>query len=206
MNVSTHTSRDDLRRYSIAIGAVLLTLSVKLLPIGLGSEHPFVLLPAAVALAAWYGGLGPGVLATALVAAASVYFVLPPVGTGAEPADVVGLGGLLVEGALVVGLTVGLRSARIRAEAAGAASATAHRETAFALAVRDEMLAVRTKQLRGPVADLEAQARAALADIEREGYTGAAEPKLRQLVREAAQVGRATASWEQRPDATGSRA
>jgi K+-sensing histidine kinase KdpD len=200
--VSTHRSRDGLRRYAIAIGAVLLTMAFKLLLLGLGSEHPFVLLPAAVALAAWYGGLGPGILSTILVAVASVYFFLPPVGTGAEPADLVGIGGLLVEGALVVGLTVGLRSALIRAKAASAASAAAHRETTFALAVRDEMLALWTQQLRGPMADLEAQARAALDDFEHEGYAGAAGPKLRKLVDEAALVGRATAGWDQHDETT----
>lgn len=177
--------------------AVLVTFVIKLIFIGLGSEHPFVLLPAAVVIAAWYGGLGPGILATVLSAVASVYFFLPPVGTGAEPADLVGVGGLLAEGSLVVLLTVGLRSALVRAEAANEASAAAHRETAFALAVRDEMLSLWTQQLRGPMADLESQAREALADLEREQYAGAAEPKLRKLVEEAALVGRATAGWDE---------
>ena len=176
--------------------AVLVTFLIKLIFLGLGSEHPFVLLPAAVVIAAWYGGLGPGIVATALCAVASLYFFLPPAGTGAEPADLVGVGGLLAEGALVVLLTVGLRSALIRAEAAKEASAAAHRETVFALAVRDEMLSLWTQQLRGPMADLESQAREALADLEREAYAGAAEPKLRKLVEEAALVGRATAGWD----------
>jgi hypothetical protein len=189
-------SRDILGRYAMAIAAVLLTLAIKLLLFGFGSEHPFVLFPAAVALAAWYGGLGPGVLATLLVTVASAYLLLPPVGSGAEPTDFVAMGGLVVESAVVVALTVGLRSARSRAEAERAASVVAHRETAFALAVRDEMLTLWTQELRGPLADLEAQARAALDDIEHEGYSGAAGPKIRKLVDEASLVGRATAGWD----------
>ena len=185
------------RRWVIAVAAVAITIAVKLLLNGLGADHPFVLLPAAVAIAAWYGGTGPGALATLLVAAASLYFLAPPVGPGIETSDIVAIGGLVAEGTLVVALTVGLRSARLRAETASAASAAAHRETAFALAVRDEMLALWTQQLRGPMADLESQARAALDDLEAEGYAGAAEPKLRKLVDEAALVGRVTAGWEE---------
>ena len=195
---------DGARRWVIAVAAVALIIGVKLLLNGLGADHPFVLLPAAVAVAAWYGGTGPGVLATLLVAAASLYFLVPPVGPGVETSDIVAIGGLIAEGALVVALTVGLRSARLRAETASAASAAAHRETAFALAVRDEMLTLWTQQLRGPMADLESQARAALDDFKTEGYTGAAEPKLRKLVDEAALVGRVTAGWEEQgPGAPG---
>ena len=189
--------RDTLGRYAVAIAAVLLTLAVKVV-VGIGSEHPFVLLPAAVVLAAWYGGLGPGLLATILVAAASVYFFLPPIGPGSEPADLIGVAGLLVTGTLVAFLTAGLRAARGRAETDRAASNVAHREAAFALAVRDEMLTRWRQQLQRPVADIEAQARAAVADLEREGYAGAAGPKVRKLADEASQVVRATAEWDLR--------
>ena len=48
------------------------------------------------------------------------------------------------------------------------------------------------------MADLESQARSALDDLKIEGYVGAAEPKLRKLVDEAALVGRVTAGWDQR--------
>jgi len=139
-----------IRRYGIAVVAVAITIGVKLLLEGLGADHPFVLLPAAVVVAAWYGGTGPGVLATLLVAAASVYFLAPPDGPGADASDFVGIGGLLAEGALVVALTVGLRSARLRAETARAASAAAHRETTFALAIRDEMLGCGPSSSGGP--------------------------------------------------------
>ncbi|HLZ48583.1 MAG TPA: DUF4118 domain-containing protein [Candidatus Limnocylindria bacterium] len=184
------------RRYAIAVIAVLVTMGVKVALSGVSAEHPFVLLAAPVALAAWYGGLGPGVLSTVLAVIGSLYFFLPPVGTGTEPADLVGVGGLIFEGALVVALTVGLRSARSRAESASAAAVAAHRETTFALAVRDEMLILWTRHLRGPMADLEAQARAALSDLETDGYHGAAVAKIEKLVEDAALVGRASAGWD----------
>ncbi|HEY8758673.1 MAG TPA: DUF4118 domain-containing protein [Candidatus Limnocylindria bacterium] len=194
--------RDGLRRYAIAVVVVLLTVAIKLLFFGLGSEHPFVLLPAAVAVAAWYGGLGPGVLATGLVVIESVFFLLPPVGSGAEAADLVAMGGLVVESAVVVALTVGLRAARIRADSARAASAAAHREAAFALAVRDEMLTVWARDVRAPVADVELQARAALEDLVREGYAGAAGPRIRKLMDEAQVIGRVSRRWGQERDPT----
>ena len=39
---------------------------------------PFLFFPVAIAIAAWYGGLGPGLAATLLSAAAAIYFFIPP--------------------------------------------------------------------------------------------------------------------------------
>ena len=50
------------------------------------------------------------------------------------------------------------------------------------------------------MADLEALARAARDDFEREGVSGAAARKLRKLVDDASLVGRATAGWDQHED------
>ena len=196
-----------MQRYAIAVGVVLVTVLLKAV-LGLSAEHPFVLFPGAVAVAAWYGGRGPGALAALLVALVSLYGVLPvPLGSAreaAQPADLVGLAALVAEGALVVVLTAGLRSARTRAEVASAASAVAHREAEFALAVRDEMLLLWTTQLRGPMADLEALARSVLSDLEREGRSDAATETLRTLVEDAALVGRATAGWDKDARTSGS--
>jgi hypothetical protein len=188
------------RRYGIAVFVVLATVALKVLFPGLGTDHPFVLLPGAVALAAWFGGLGPGLLATLLVSLGAWYF-LPGAGFAAEPADLVALVALLAEGVLILLLTTGLRSSLARAQAASAESAIAHREAALALAIRDEMLSLWTQQLRGPMADLEAQARAALDDFAHEEYAGAALPKIQKLVDDASRVGRATASWDREGDA-----
>jgi K+-sensing histidine kinase KdpD len=184
-------------RYAVAIGVVLAVVLLKSISRGLGADHPFILLPGAVVIAAWYGGRGPGLLATVLVALASLYLFLPPAGFAAEPNDLIAVVALVAEGGLITFLTTALRAALERARAASAASQAAHREAEFALAVRDELLLLWTQKLRGPMADIESQARAALADIESEGYSGAATPKLRKLVDEAAFVGRATAGWDE---------
>lgn len=166
---------------------------------GLGAMHPFALLPGAVALAAWYGGRGPGLFATALVGLASVYLFVPPQGFAASLPEVIGVGGLVVESVLVAMLASQVRSALDQAQAASAASATAHREAEFALAVRDELLLLWTTQLRGPMADVETAARIALADLEGAGYTGNATQQLRELVATSERVGRTTAGWD-KPD------
>lgn len=186
--------RDAARRYAIATGIVLVAIVVKV--ILFGEDHPFVLLPGAVALAAWIGGRGPGLLASLLVTATTVYLMLLAPGTTAESTDYVAISALLGESVLVALLTAALRTALRRAQASSAESAAAHRQAEFALAVRDELLTLWTQKLRGPMADIESQARAALADVE-QGDTTAARAKLRLLVDEAAMVGRATSGWDE---------
>jgi len=192
----TRASIDILLRYGVALATVAVTIVLKLIFPGLGADHPFVLLSGAVLTAAWFGGRGPGLLATALVSGLTLRFFLAPPGEPAETGDVVAVIALVAEGTLLTLLTSGLRSAVVDARAASAESNVAHREAQLALAIRDEMLALWTQELRGPMADLEAQARDMLADFEREGYSGAAAPKLRKLVDDAARVGRATAGWD----------
>jgi PAS domain S-box-containing protein len=80
-------------------------------------QSPFLLLAGAVLVAAWFGGFGPGLLATALGMLAADYFFLPPVGT------FTGLGVaflplllFVLQGLLISSLAEALRSARQRAE------------------------------------------------------------------------------------------
>src|SRR5262245_46020530 len=63
--------------YAVAVMAVGLAVLPKVLIHALGRESPFLLLGSAVTLAAWVGGLGPGVLATLLsaIAGATVFSV-----------------------------------------------------------------------------------------------------------------------------------
>src|SRR4051794_13709162 len=68
-------------RYFVAIVSVVVATLGQLL-IGLTSNQvAFLLYFAAISFAAWYGGLGPGLLATALSALAAILFFLPPYGT-----------------------------------------------------------------------------------------------------------------------------
>ena len=107
-------------RYGVAVLAVGLILLLRLLlgP-GITPQSPFLLLGGgAVMVATWFGGLGPGLLATALGLLAGDYFFLPPQGsfTGLNVAALP-LALFAVQGVLISSLTAALRAARRRAEA-----------------------------------------------------------------------------------------
>lgn len=106
-------------RYGAAVVAVALALALKILidPLIL-QDTPFLLVFAAIMLAAWYGGLGPGLVATALAALITDYFFLHPQYSFSGPSlEAVPLLVFLLEGALVSTLTTALHSAKGRAEA-----------------------------------------------------------------------------------------
>jgi PAS domain S-box-containing protein len=66
-------------RYGTAVVAVLIALLLSQLLWPIVAPNPFVFFLAAVAISAWYGGLGPGLLATALAVMAVNYYFIPPV-------------------------------------------------------------------------------------------------------------------------------
>ncbi|MDP8947115.1 MAG: SpoIIE family protein phosphatase [Actinomycetota bacterium] len=106
-------------RYGVATLAIALVVLLKqLLDPLIAQQAPFLLLSAAVLVAAWFGGLGPGLLATVLGAVAADYLFLPPVGSF-TPLNAAFLPLLLflLQGALISVLVEALRSARRRAEA-----------------------------------------------------------------------------------------
>jgi K+-sensing histidine kinase KdpD len=107
-----------LTRYGVAVVVVALVLLLRLLlnPLML-QQTPFLLMAGAVMVAAWFGGFGPGILATLLGALAADYFFLKPVGSF----TVVGVGFLpfllfALQGLVISFLVEALRSARRRAE------------------------------------------------------------------------------------------
>jgi K+-sensing histidine kinase KdpD len=115
----------NIQRYGVAILTSLCALLITYLlwpavdPVGMP------LLLAAVMVSAWYGGLGPGLLATALSAFASVYLFLPP-----HFSLIIGLGEIL---RLAVFMTVALlisslNDARKRADAERVVSLARERE------------------------------------------------------------------------------
>jgi PAS domain S-box-containing protein len=68
----------------------------------LGLKVPYLQFYPAVMFAAWYGGLGPGVLLTTLSAVVSMYVLLPPAGIAVgDPADQLSLG-IFVATSLVI--------------------------------------------------------------------------------------------------------
>src|SRR5918993_3593154 len=111
-----HTSL--LLRYGVAVLAVGMAFLVKLLldPL-IVQESPFLLIFGAIMISAWYGGLGPGLLATFTGGLAADYFSLPPTGfLSGFSLETVPLLVFFLEGTLVCLLTEALRAARVRAE------------------------------------------------------------------------------------------
>src|SRR5215207_472127 len=111
-----HTS--PLLRYGVAVLAVGMAFLVKLLldPL-IVQETPFLLVFGAIMISAWYGGLGPGLLATVAAGLATDYFFLQPPGSfSVFSLETVPLLLFFLEGTLVCLLAEALRAARSRAE------------------------------------------------------------------------------------------
>src|ERR687898_2854233 len=121
--------RSALARYGVAtlaVGVVVLA-KVLLAPV-LPEQSPFLLLAGAVVVGAWFGGLGPGVLATVLGALAADYFFLPPLNAFTEPGpNTLPLLLFTLQGLVISALTEALHTARSRAEAS-TAEARSHEE------------------------------------------------------------------------------
>jgi K+-sensing histidine kinase KdpD len=66
------------RAYGAAIGVVGVALLLSLALPSITAPNPFLFFFAAIAFSAWYGGLGPGLLATALSVMAVNYTFIPP--------------------------------------------------------------------------------------------------------------------------------
>ena len=110
-------------RYAVAVAAIGVTLLIKLvlnrhLEMGVEHEAPFMLSLAAVMVSGWYGGLGPGLLATFLASAIGDYFFMEPFYELGKlsSAQRVRLVIFLIEGTVVSVLCQTLKTARRRAE------------------------------------------------------------------------------------------
>jgi PAS domain S-box-containing protein len=110
--------RASVRGYGVAVLATAAALASRILldPV-LGREFPFIFLFAAVAVAAWYAGMGPALVATVLGYAASRWLFLP---AGARAVDdaaslvaAAAYGGTAV---IISALGAGARRAQRRAE------------------------------------------------------------------------------------------
>src|SRR3954471_3111957 len=120
------------QRYGAALALTLAAFGLKFLLEGkLGPGSPVLLLPLGTLLAAWYGGLGPGLLATGLSAVLAGLFFLDPSDTPRQHEVQIVLsvwqGGVI---SLVVHL---LRRALRQAEAARSHAATVDRERVHTL-------------------------------------------------------------------------
>src|SRR5689334_19187682 len=72
-------ARSPLLRYGVAVGVTALAALLRwaLEPV-IGHDFPFITFFLGVAFSAWYGGLGPGLLATLLASLIALYRWLPP--------------------------------------------------------------------------------------------------------------------------------
>ncbi len=116
-----HLVSTSLYRYGVALLTVVVAalLRLALQPI-FGGQGPFVFFVLAVIVAAWFGGRGPGLFATALGAIAGAYLFLEPVNSFAisKPGDK-GTAALYILIGIFVSVFVGaLQTAKQRAEIA----------------------------------------------------------------------------------------
>jgi signal transduction histidine kinase len=113
--------RLDLRRYSIVGVTVIIAISAaQLLRPWVGQSVPPIVLAPWILIGAWYGGLGAGLLSTALNSIGAAYFLLPPVHSFriAEPDDRLHLATLALVGVLISYLCESRRRTAIRLETA----------------------------------------------------------------------------------------
>ena len=105
----------DVRAYAAAGVFVAAALSFRWIFRGwFGGNVPYLQFFPAILIAAWYGGLGPGILATTLSGLAAMYFYLPPPGlaVGGAP-DVMSLGFFVAIGLGISWLNHQLRTAAV---------------------------------------------------------------------------------------------
>lgn len=105
--------RTPLQRYAVAIGAVMLAFALRYGIYGtLDHRLPFSFFTTATLVAAWYGGLGPGMLAALSGLLLGDYFFLPPHEAGSllGEAERTAIGTYALTNALIVVLFWNLHS------------------------------------------------------------------------------------------------
>jgi PAS domain S-box-containing protein len=111
-------NRPRFDRYLVAFIATLVLLVIRLgLDPLVAATSPFLFFAPAVMIGAWYGGLGPGLLATAIGAVAANYFLLAPSGRFSNaPDDLTKTVTFLIVGGQMSWLSGALHAAKARAE------------------------------------------------------------------------------------------
>ena len=98
--------------YSIAVFSVAAALTISRWPALHLQDAPVSLFLCAVMLSAWFGGIWPGLLATALSALTFYYFFLPPIySLDAKPGEIPRLFVFMMSALFVGSLSVAQRSA-----------------------------------------------------------------------------------------------
>lgn len=143
-----------LTRYaaSIVLTAVALAATFAMLPVLRYSV--FIFCVGAVAVSAWFGGKGPGILSSIFAVLAVDYFFIPPVGVlvPASPADLIPAFIFIAVSVGISSLTDSLRRERVRAVRAAAESG---RSAALARQAAND-LKLQSEQMEAFAADLDA--------------------------------------------------
>jgi len=131
---------------------------------------PFIFFFPAVAVAAWYGGAGPGVLATFLSVAAAAYFFIPPVRTFAMPTiqEVAGLAAFMVSSSFILGAVALMHRARTRLDE----EVDRRQETQAALSLEKELLGTTLASIGDGVIATDSQGRITFLNPEAVRLTG----------------------------------
>jgi signal transduction histidine kinase len=174
-------------------GAVAVTLAALFLrwflDPWLGNQVPYITLYGAVAVAVWFGGLGPAVLAMVLGYIVVNVRYVAPVGTLSinSPDDAISLVLFALSAALVVVLGEAMRRARDRHRASELEVKKRALQLQRADAKKSEFLAVLSHELRNPLAPL--RTGLALLGMQRGDPAGSAETQ-QMMERQIAQLAR----------------
>jgi PAS domain S-box-containing protein len=106
-------------RYGVALAVIGLALGVNFLLAPVVHPNTFPPFLAAVMVATWFGGLGPGLTATVGTTVANAYFFMPPAPglTLPDVSTVVRIALYAISAVLIAGLGAALRTAQLAAEA-----------------------------------------------------------------------------------------
>jgi signal transduction histidine kinase len=152
-----------MRRYLVAVWTVGLAFTATLLlsPFFPPRVSPLFLL--AVMVSAWRGGLGAGLLATALSTLANVYVLLPPAFSfHAEREDLLQLAVFICAAVIIGTLSAARRRAEAEREALLLREQSARADAEQANATKDEFLAAVSHELRTPLTTIKALTRVLL--------------------------------------------
>lgn len=152
---------DGLRRYIVACAVAALAAGIRVtLALTIEPRPPMLVMSTgAVGVAAWFGGFGPGLLATGLCSLLGLFFVDPQFSVDFEQAsDLIDVGIFVFVGIGVSWLCESLRVARDRADRAmkqaELLSAREHERLMEADRRKDEFIALLAHELRNPLAPL----------------------------------------------------
>lgn len=112
--------RSPWRRYLAALAAIGVAIGLRvLLDPALGNQYPAVTLFGGIAFAAWYGGVGPGLLATVagFVLAFALFFEPRGAIDVSQPVHFVALGAYLLSSTVIIGFAKAMELGRSQVEA-----------------------------------------------------------------------------------------